>query len=141
MRPDKRSAIMRIPNVSLLAGVTCLCVATTTLAGDRIFEDGFDPCCKIGGTVSGLTGSGLVLNLQAGSINENKPIALNGLYEFTSSVPPTTAYTLSVKAQPTGQTCVLASTGGTMGSSNVENADVGCGNLIWDSGLWGQDWD
>lgn len=28
-----------------------------------------------------------------------------------------------------------------MGTSRIDNADVVCsGNLIWDSGLWGRDW-
>jgi hypothetical protein len=108
---------------------------------ERIFANGFDPCCRIGGTVSGLSGAGLVLHLGFGAIAEDKPIAGNGLYGFAASVPPGTAYTLGVKTQPAGQTCALAVAGGSMGSGDIDNADVTCtGNLKWDSGTWGQDW-
>ena len=117
--------------------------ATASAASDRIFENGFDPCCKLGGTVSGLTGSGLVLHLHAGSIDEDKPIANNGLYQFAASVPNGTAFTLSVNTQPSGQTCTPTIASGTMGTSPIDNADIGCASgthLIWDSGTWGQDW-
>jgi hypothetical protein len=108
---------------------------------DRIFANGFDPCCRIGGTVSGLSGSGLVLHLAAGSIAEDKPVAHNGLYDFAASVPPGTAFTLSVKPQPAGQTCAFAVSGGSMGTADIDNADVVCGgNLKWDTGNWGQNW-
>ncbi|MGB8636453.1 MAG: hypothetical protein WCD66_05540 [Rhodanobacteraceae bacterium] len=123
--------------IALLA----LPLAAQAATGDRIFEDGFDPCCSIGGTVSGLSGSGLVLHLHAGSIDEDKPIAANGLYRFAASVPTGTTYSLTVGTQPAGQTCSFTISGGNMGTSNIDNADLTCsGNLQWDSGTWGQDW-
>lgn len=110
-------------------------------APDRIFADGFEPCCQIGGTVSGLAGSGLVLQLDAGAIHESKPIAANGLYQFTSNVPTGTSFSLSISSQPGGQTCSVTITGGTMGSSDLSNADVVCGgNLHWNQGNWGEPW-
>lgn len=67
----------------------CALVATALLAGlwltsaaagspDHIFADGFDPCCQIGGTVSGLSSSGLVLHLSATAISEDHAISGNG---------------------------------------------------------------
>ncbi|MGH6682614.1 MAG: hypothetical protein ACRECA_01595 [Pseudolabrys sp.] len=104
---------------------------------DRIFADGFENCCRLGGTVAGLSGSGLVLHLAAGSIAEDKPIGGSGLYNFIHPVPPGVVYTLSIKTQPNGQTCSLQTTGGTMGTTPFDNADVSCGgNLIWDRGSW-----
>lgn len=109
--------------------------------GDRIFADGFDPCCQIGGTLTGLSGSGLVLHLDAGAVHEDKAIASNGLYQFAASVPTGTSYSLSFSSQPSGQTCSFSITGGTMGSSDIGNADVVCGgNLRWDQGNWGEPW-
>jgi hypothetical protein len=134
------------PIILLLIAVSVIALPARPAAAatqDRIFANGFDPCCRIGGTVSGLAGTGLVLHLAAGSIAEDKAIAGNGLYDFAASVPPGTAYALSIKTQPSGQTCTLGITGGTMGSADVANADVACANtpkLIWDSGTWGQDW-
>jgi hypothetical protein len=122
-------------------GLILVAATAAAQADDRIFADGFEPCCRIGGVVSGLSGGGLVLQLTAVSVNEDKPIAGNGIYDFVSSVPTGTAYALSVKTQPTGQTCSLTISGGTMGLSNIDNADVICvGNLNWNSGTWGQNW-
>lgn len=112
-------------------------------ASDRIFANGFDPCCRIGGTVSGLAGSGLALHLAAGAVSENLPTAGNGLYDFAASVPTGTAYTVSIGSQPAGQACTVANATGTMGTEPVDNVDVSCGvvpALIWDQGDWGQDW-
>ncbi|MDN5923890.1 MAG: hypothetical protein L0H70_02695 [Xanthomonadales bacterium] len=137
-----------MPVLTTLAGAAAwlllLLAATSARAAgsDRIFADGFDGCCRIGGTVAGLTGSELVLQLAAGAIAEDRAISGNGLYDFSAAVPSGTSYTLSVTIQPSGQTCTLAITGGTV-SGNVDNADVSCGantKLTWDSGHWGQDW-
>src|SRR5580704_15114642 len=66
---------------------------------------------SIGGNVSGLVGTGLIL--QNSSDSELLPIsAANGnqAFTFTKLVPTGTAYTVSISAQPTGptQTCVVA---------------------------------
>jgi hypothetical protein len=132
-----------LPCVALLALPLLPVRPATAATQDRIFANGFDPCCRIGGTVSGLTGTGLVLHLAAGSTAEDKPIAANGVYDFAASVAPGTAYTLSAKSQPSGQTCTLSIGSGTMGSADIGNANVACANvskLMWDSGTWGQNW-
>lgn len=110
---------------------------------DRIFANGFESCCRLGGTVSGLTGSGLVLHLSAGVINENRTIGGNGLYAFATNVAPGTAYVVSVGSQPSGQICTLANASGTMGSNDFDLVDASCAinpALIWDQGNWGKDW-
>lgn len=108
---------------------------------ERIFANGFEPCCQIGGTVSGLVGSGLVLQLDAGASSEGRPIVGNGLYRFAANVAPGTAYSIGITGQPDSQTCTLSISGGSMGSADVENANVACGgNLIWDQGNWGEPW-
>ncbi|HET8898548.1 MAG TPA: hypothetical protein VFN09_07265 [Rhodanobacteraceae bacterium] len=108
---------------------------------ERIFANGFDPCCRLGGTVLGLAGTGLVLHLAAGTIAEDKAIVGDGLYDFVASVPPSTPFTLAVTTQPAGQTCAVAIAAGSMGTTDITNADVSCAvNLQWDSGTWGQDW-
>lgn len=127
----------------------CALVATALLAGlwltsaaagspDHIFADGFDPCCQIGGTVSGLSSSGLVLHLSATAISEDHAISGNGPYDFAASVSTGTSWTVSVQAQPSGQTCQVTNASGTMGSSTVDSVDVTCGSntLIWDQGNW-----
>ncbi len=113
-------------------------VAQLGWAGDRIFANGFDPCCQVGGTVSGLSGNGLVLYLAAGALSENHAVNGNGPYDFAASVPTGTAWTVSVQTQLAGQVCSLINASGTMGSANVSDVDATCGNsaLIWDQGDW-----
>lgn len=127
----------------------CALVATALLAGlwlisaaagspDRIFADGFDPCCRIGGYVSGLSGNGLVLHLNTTAINENRTISGNGPYNFAASVPSGTSWSVSVQTQPGGQACTVSNASGTITGSNIDNVDVSCGSsaLIWDQGNW-----
>lgn len=126
-----------------LAALPCMLASANAVyaGGDRIFADGFDPCCRIGGTVSGLAGSGLVLHLDAGAISEDRPVSSNGLYAFGASVAPGTAFSVSINSQPGGQSCSVANATGTMGSSAVDNANVTCGDgLRWDHGQWGEPW-
>lgn len=133
-----------------LVGVLALLLAAPSSAGnDRIFADGFDPCCQIGGTVSGLTGSGLEVHLLllpsggGGFFGEYLPIFRNGLYDFVASVPAGRDYYINVTTQPTGQTCTVANGSGTTGSTDIDNANVSCvaqPDLIWDQGNWGDDW-
>ena len=70
----------------------------------------------VGGTVTGLTGTGLKLRLNSGS---NLPIASNGAFAFTTPMSDGDSYTVSITGQPTGQTCVVNN-----GSGNIAGADV-----------------
>lgn len=140
----QRTTARRIVFSGFALGLGLLGVADAARAGEeRIFTDGFEPCCQIGGTLSGLTGSGLVLHLDVGAVNENLPISGNGLYQFAASVLTSTTYTVSVDTQPNGQTCTVANASGTMSSVNIYNVNVSCGvtpSLLWDQGNWGDKW-
>ncbi|HMC36202.1 MAG TPA: hypothetical protein VKH65_17420, partial [Myxococcales bacterium] len=72
----------------------------------------------VGGTVSGLTGSGLVLRNNGGN---NLPIGGNGAFTFTTAIPSGTTYAVTVLTQPSApaQTCTLSSASGTVGAANV----------------------
>lgn len=131
----------RMSALGSLAALALLATDPAAAGNERIFANGFEPCCQIGGTVSGLAGSGLVLQLDAGAISEDRPIVGNGLYRFAANVAPGTAYSIGITGQPDSQTCTLSLSGGTMGSADVENANVACaGNLVWDQGNWGELW-
>ena len=118
--------------------------AASASASDRIFADGFEPCCSLGGEVSGLTGNGLVLHLDAGAISEDKPVPANGggprLYTFFNSAPAGTAYTVTITTQPSSQTCTLSNASGSMASTPVININATCVaeplDLNWDDGNW-----
>ena len=77
----------------------------------------------IRGTVSGLTGAGLVLQNNAG---DNLAVAANATsFAFAARVANGAAYSVSVLAQPAGQTCTVQSGSGTA-TANVANVAVVC---------------
>lgn len=77
----------------------------------------------IGGTVTGLTGAGLVLLDNGG---DNLTVSQNGSFTFKTSVASGKAYAVTVGTQPTGQTCTVVSGSGTAGSTNVTTVAVNC---------------
>jgi hypothetical protein len=77
---------------------------------------------KLGGTVTGLVGSGLVLSHDmSGFSAEALPIAANGSFTFLDPMNSTDSYGVSVATQPStpAQTCIV-----TNGSANYPTADV-----------------
>lgn len=78
----------------------------------------------VGGSVSGLAGSGLVLQNNG---SNNLAVSANGTFTFTAALASGTAYSVTVLSQPTNanQTCVVTSGSGTL-SSNVTNVSVTC---------------
>jgi uncharacterized repeat protein (TIGR03803 family) len=87
----------------------------------------------VGVTVQGLSGSGLVLQLNGGS---NLPITANGQATFAAPVVPGAPYAISVQTQPSSpaQTCVLTRAVGTITNHNVNNASVSCITVLAGSG-------
>ncbi len=84
-----------------------------------------EPLHTLGGTVTGLAGSGLVLEVTDG---EALAISEDGAFAFTTRLPSGTAYAITVSAQPTApnQTCTVTNDTGTIGSANVTNVTVAC---------------
>ena len=79
----------------------------------------------VGGSVTGLTGSGLVLQLNGG---EELPVSASGSFLFSQKVAAGSNYSVSVKTQPSGpvQTCTVMSGSGAVGSADVSNVAVVC---------------
>lgn len=77
---------------------------------------------SVSGTVSGLSGTGLVLQDNGG---DSLTVTTNGTYTFVTKV--TGAYAVTVLTQPTAppQLCTVTNASGTP-SSDVTNADVSC---------------
>ena len=93
-------------------------------------------CAKtytIGGTISGLTGSGLRITLNGGS---SKLIASNATsYTFSTALTSGTSYTVAIQIQPSGQFCSVTNGGPlNIGSTNVTNANISCINTYVVSG-------
>jgi 6-phosphogluconolactonase (cycloisomerase 2 family) len=79
----------------------------------------------VGGTVSGLDGSGLVLEDNGST---HLTVSRNGSFTFATTIPAGRAYSVSVLTQPTNpsQTCVATNGSGHAGSSDVTNISVTC---------------
>jgi environmental stress-induced protein Ves len=84
---------------------------------------GFSTSYHVGGTVSGLSGKGLVLEDNGGN---SLPISGNGTFTFTQAVATGSNYSVSVQSQPSGQSCVVGSGSGTIGVANVTTVSVSC---------------
>jgi hypothetical protein len=82
----------------------------------------------LGGTVSGLVGSGLVL--QNGSMS-SVSISANGAFTFPGTLIGGASYNVTVKTQPgtPAQTCKIVGGAGTI-SANVTGIQVTCGSAI-----------
>jgi len=82
----------------------------------------------IGGTVTGLTGSGLVLQNNGGN---NLSISGNGQFTFTQPVDLNNTYNVTVLTQPSNptQVCVVSNASGTA-TADVTNVQVSCSSTI-----------
>jgi len=80
---------------------------------------------SVGGTVTGLFGTGLVLQDNGG---DDLAITAPGAFTFSLKVSTGSPYAVTVKSQPTGpsQTCVVTNGSGTMGGADVINVQVSC---------------
>jgi hypothetical protein len=82
---------------------------------------------SIGGTVSGLTGSQLHVQLNGGT---PFPIGADGVYTFPTSLPNGTPYTVTIAQNPVGpaQICTPINFVGIVNGADVENVDITCIN-------------
>jgi hypothetical protein len=92
--------------------------------GRSVWELSPAPTYTIGGSVNGLTTSGLVMAVTAGNQTKSVPSGATS-YVFPTS-EPNGGYTVSVKTQPTGQTCSVDNASGSIAGANVTNANVTC---------------
>ena len=79
----------------------------------------------VGGTASGLLGTGLTLQLNGNSI---LPVQANGTFNFPDSLASGAQYSVTVATQPSSptQTCVVASAAGNVGNTAVSNVTLTC---------------
>lgn len=83
----------------------------------------------IGGNVSGLNGTGLVLQNNAG---DNLPISADGNFTFTTKLTGGT-YSVTMLNRPRSpvQNCTVANSTGTVSGANVFNVAINCGAPIF----------
>ena len=78
----------------------------------------------IGGTVVGLSGSGLVLT-NGGA--DNLSVGMNGSFQFATKVASGSSFDVAVKTQPSsGGPCVVSGGTGTVGNADVTSVLINC---------------
>jgi 6-phosphogluconolactonase (cycloisomerase 2 family) len=93
-------------------------------SGGDLGPDGGGAPATIGGMVSGLVGSGLVL----GEAAQTLAVTHNGRFNFPTVVAGGATYTVTVTTQPTApaQTCVVRNGTGSVAGGGVANVIVSC---------------
>jgi uncharacterized delta-60 repeat protein len=91
-----------------------------TLAG----QPADDPTFTIGGTITGLEGTGLVLH----EASNQDVTPGNGPFTFPVAMPAGSSYTVTVAVQPTnpGQICTVTNGSGTIADTDVTDVAVNC---------------
>jgi 6-phosphogluconolactonase len=98
-----------------------LSAAALTLAGCPITGTKF----TVGGTATGVVGSGLVLQDNSG---DNLGLAANGGFVFRDGIKKSDAYSVTVLTQPSNpsQTCTVRNGSGTIDNADITNVLVSC---------------
>ena len=98
------------------------------LAGTEIVD--IDIVCEtntysVGGTVSGLTGSGLVLQ---NNVADDLTISSDGTFIFSSAITDNTDYSVTVLSNPNNpsQICTVANSKGALAGADVTSVNVTC---------------
>ncbi|MEM7181803.1 MAG: DUF1566 domain-containing protein [Spirochaetota bacterium] len=78
---------------------------------------------SIGGTVSGLLTSGLVLQNNSG---DDLSITADGNFTFSTALTSAVSYSVSISSQPTDMTCSVTSGSGSVAAANVNNIAIEC---------------
>lgn len=81
------------------------------------------PTFTVGGTVTGLVGTGLVLQNNGG---DNLAFTVSGPFSFATKLPANTNYAVTVLTQPSGSTCSVANGTGTVTNADITNVAVTC---------------
>lgn len=75
----------------------------------------------VSGTVSGLTGTGLILQNNAG---DDLSISSDGTFTFSTAISDGDTYHVTVLTPPSGQACAITNASGTISGANVTDVKV-----------------
>jgi uncharacterized delta-60 repeat protein len=124
--PDALAEADETVNLALSDARGCAAVGARSTAVLTIVDDDAHPASfTIGGTVSGLVGSGLVLHDQGGG---DTVTVGNGTFTLPTARPDGAPYDLRVQTQPSAplQSCSVAQGVGTIAGADVSNITVDC---------------
>jgi FG-GAP repeat len=125
--PLKKHRSYSVTVLTQPSGQTCTVAnGSGSIGGDKVtnvvvtcVSNGF----TVGGTVSGLTGTGLVLQNNGGN---NLAITADGPFTFPPLLAGGASYIVTVLTQPSGQGCSVANGSGNIAGANVTNVWVAC---------------
>ena len=80
---------------------------------------------KVGGTVTGLGASQVVLAISGGA-SATVNVATDGAFTFPTGLGTGQSYAVAVQTQPSGEVCGVINASGTTGTSDVTNVTVRC---------------
>jgi hypothetical protein len=80
---------------------------------------------SIGGSISGLTASGLVLANGVGTVS---PSSGANSFIFSSRRASGASYAVTVQSNPTGQVCTVSNGSGSVGSQSISSVSISCSN-------------
>jgi hypothetical protein len=123
-RPSNQTCTVSNPSGTVIANVTNIQIACSAA-----------PQYTIGGNVSGLSGSGLVLQDNG---SDNLAVSANGAFTFSTTVAYGSSYLVTVNSQPSsqpGQLCSVSNGSGTA-TANVTNVQVSCSAISSAPGQW-----
>lgn len=125
--PDRVAEPDKTVQLALTAPGGCATLGAQASATLNLLDDDRPPpltAFTLGGTVTGLAGSGLTLT----DLGEDLGVAINGSFAFAQPLADGLPYTVSVKAQPTNpsQVCSVGNASGTVRGANITNVTVDC---------------
>jgi hypothetical protein len=126
MKTMNKGLVGRAAMASLLAALLAACGGGGGGgggSGDAPAASDRSATYTIGGTVTGLSGTGLVLLNGPDSVS--LPATATG-FTFQTSLQPGAGYAVTVGTQPTGQTCTVANGSGTVAAAHITNVQVNC---------------
>jgi len=102
-------------------------VGSTSSSGSA--SSGTGDSYPVGGTVSGLTGTGLLLRVNG---SQTLAVNTNGTFSFPTTLPSGSAYSVTVQSQPlvAREICGVSNGSGTVGTSPVSNVGVSCATVL-----------
>ena len=107
--------------------VTCTVTGGSGVVGSANVTDVQVDCASaaftLGGTISGLTGNGLVL---ANGTDTTSPAPGATAFTFPTKLASAASFTVTVSTQPAGQTCTVGNGTGVILTSSVNNVVITC---------------
>lgn len=82
---------------------------------------------RVGGSVDGLAGTGLVLALDGAGV---LAIATDGAFVFATLLADGAAYAVTVQEQPPGETCLITNASGFIAGADVTDVTVDCTTAV-----------